>query len=43
MNTTDFRLLYATPAGSEGVVLVKTNGNASSYPTIKSWGCPNNL
>ena len=43
LNTIDFRLLYATPAGSEGVVLVKTNANAASYPTVKSWGCPNNL
>jgi hypothetical protein len=42
-NTIDFHLLYSPPAGSEGVVLVKTNEGATRYPTVGSWGCPHNL
>ncbi len=39
-NATNFTLLYATPAGSEGVLLVKTNNDATRYPTVDTWGCP---
>jgi hypothetical protein len=39
-NTTDFHLFYSPPAGSEGALLVKTNGNATHYPTFGDWGCP---
>lgn len=42
-NTTNYTLLYATPAGSEGVIPVKTNNNAARYPTVQSWGCPHYL
>jgi hypothetical protein len=42
-NTSDFQLLYATPSGAEGVLLVKTNDSAAKYPTISSWGCPHYL
>jgi len=42
-NTTNFTLLYATPAGSEGVLLVKTNNDAARYPTVNTWGCPHYL
>jgi hypothetical protein len=42
-NTTNFLLQYATPSGSEGVLLVKTNSSTARYPTVQSWGCPHYL
>ena len=38
-NTTDFHLLYATPSGSEGVLLLKANGSVTDSPAVESWGC----
>jgi hypothetical protein len=37
--TNNFQLYYATPAGTEGVLMVKKNSNAARYPT-RAWGCP---
>jgi hypothetical protein len=42
-STIDFHLLYATPSGSEGVLLVKANEGAVKYPTNSDWGCPHYL
>ena len=39
-NTIDFELRYSPPAGTEGALPVKTNANATSYPTEDGWGCP---